>query len=400
MHSKSHQKSTKHSRSLQIIGVVLSIIIALLYIPSVYLANSLAYKTRQDIKYEVIEHPELLFPSEYTRIFSFGAKESMADFLWISLIQYIGSNVIEAEYKKYMAKMVDIITDLSPKFSYPVEVSLILLPEANKLYENYSEQDVARHRENAIKLGKKIMAQTCSKTKIQAIEKTSLLSDIVGNKNLENPCSNGMIPYYLGYIYYFLENNPGQSAYYYKIASAQHDDTPEFARTMYAIMSGKSGDREKSAYLFLSLALGDTPSSDCSQAVNQIKTLLSQYSFTELTKSPEYLKALNTTFQSIAKVTLEKQGKASTEENITSNTCLSSLGKVVREHNLAYIEEGDNGYVSRYGKSAKNAKTLRDAGYISYLPLDFQRNGNDNFEVIYFYNDKTKSWDYRRGTYE
>ena len=47
-----------------------------------------------------------------------------------------------------------------------------------------------------------------------------------------------MIPYYMGYVYYFNENNPAKSAEYYKIATTQ-DDTPEFARNMYAIMSGK-----------------------------------------------------------------------------------------------------------------------------------------------------------------
>lgn len=41
-----------------------------------------------------------------------------------------------------MAKMVDIMTDLSPEFSYPVENALILLPESNKLYETYSESEV------------------------------------------------------------------------------------------------------------------------------------------------------------------------------------------------------------------------------------------------------------------
>lgn len=208
-----------------------------------------------------------------------------------------------------------------------------------------------------------------------------------------------MIPYYMGYIYYFLENNPAQSARYYKIASAHSDGTPEFARTMYAIMSGKSGDREKSAYLFLSLALSDDPSSECSQAVNEIRILLGRYSFGELTKNPAYLKALNESFQAIAKNTLEKQGQSTTEENITANTCLSSLGKVVREHNLAYIETGDMTYREQNGRSAKNAQILKEAGYIDYLPQDFQRNGGDNFEVIYFYNDKTKSWDYRRGAY-
>lgn len=185
-----------HNRNL-VFGILSSVILAALYLPSVYFANTQAYKKSAQFSYEKIEHPEILLPSEYTKLLSFGAKEALSDLYWVSLIQYIGGNVIQADYKKYMANMVNLITDLSKEFSYPVEVSLILLPESNKLYEAYSEKEVQSQRSAAILLGKKMMEQSCDQEKLKKINESEELSDIIANPNMANPCRNGMIPYYL-----------------------------------------------------------------------------------------------------------------------------------------------------------------------------------------------------------
>ena len=72
------------------IGILGSILLFVLYFPSVYFANNMAYKYVTAIKYEKVEHPEFLFASDQTRLFSFGARETIADLYWINLIQYIG----------------------------------------------------------------------------------------------------------------------------------------------------------------------------------------------------------------------------------------------------------------------------------------------------------------------
>lgn len=62
-----------------------------------------------------------------------------------------------------------------------------------------------------------------------------------------------MIPYYLGYISYWDLHDGAKSSEFYRIASA-NTDVVTGARTMAAIMQGKSGDREKAIIMLLSLA--------------------------------------------------------------------------------------------------------------------------------------------------
>ena len=358
----------------------------------------MAYKYVTAIKYEKVEHPEFLFASDQTRLFSFGARETIADLYWIGLIQYIGGNVIQADYKKYMARIVDLVTDLSPKFSYPVEVSLILLPDSNKLYETYSDDEVNSQRKSAINLGEKMMSQSCDPEKLKKIEQTSNLQDLLEKKELRNPCSNGMIPYYMGYVYYFNENNPAKSAEYYKIATTQ-DDAPEFARNMYAIMSGKWGERQKSIALFLSLAGNDKKENSlCSDGIKQMRDILGWWDFESAVTNPSFIQAVNKLYGQITKDILKND--TNTKDNIMNNTCLSSIGKATREVNLAYIEHYDDIYFQQHQEHARDAQTLLKKKWIPYLPKDFQQDGDDNLEVIYFYNQETKAWDYKRGRYD
>jgi hypothetical protein len=379
------------------LGILSSVLLFVLYFPSVYFANNMAYKYVTAIKYEKVEHPEFLFASDQTRLFSFGARETIADLYWIGLIQYIGGNVIQADYKKYMARIVDLVTDLSPKFSYPVEVSLILLPDSNKLYETYSDDEVNSQRKSAINLGEKMMSQSCDPEKLKKIEQTSNLQDLLEKKELRNPCSNGMIPYYMGYVYYFNENNPAKSAEYYKIATTQ-DDAPEFARNMYAIMSGKWGERQKSIALFLSLAGNDKKENSlCSDGIKQMRDILGWWDFESAVTNPSFIQAVNKLYGQITKETLKND--ANTKDNIMNNTCLSSIGKATREVNLAYIEHYDDIYFQQHQEHARDAQDLLKKKWIPYLPKDFQQDGDDNLEVIYFYNQETKAWDYKRGRY-
>ena len=68
------------------LGILSSVLLFVLYFPSVYFANNMAYKYVTAIKYEKLEHPEFLFASEQTRLFSFGARETIAALYWVGLI--------------------------------------------------------------------------------------------------------------------------------------------------------------------------------------------------------------------------------------------------------------------------------------------------------------------------
>lgn len=66
--------------------------------------------------------------------------------------------------------------------------------------------------------------------------------------------------------------------------------------------------------------------------------------------------------------------------------------------NLQYIQDADDRYFADKGTHAKDAKTLLDEKYITYLPKDYQQQSKE-YEIIYFYNEKTKSWDFEMGKY-
>lgn len=66
--------------------------------------------------------------------------------------------------------------------------------------------------------------------------------------------------------------------------------------------------------------------------------------------------------------------------------------------NLKYIQDADAIYFRDTGTHAKNAKVLLDKKYISYLPKDYQKQ-SEEFEVIYYFNEKTSGWDFEMGKY-
>jgi len=49
-----------------------------------------------------VNHPEMLPTSEAAEASSFGFRNVIADLYWLQAIQYIGSNAIDGEYKKYL----------------------------------------------------------------------------------------------------------------------------------------------------------------------------------------------------------------------------------------------------------------------------------------------------------
>ena len=231
-------------------------------------------KAHSDIRRNVVEHPEFIPTASNVKLFGAGYDTLIADFYWLSAVQYVGSNAIGAEYKKYLASMIGLVTDLSPKFQYPYEVALLLLPDYNERYEKLSKAEQDAHIQEAVALGEKAMKMGCDAKKIELIKKENDLTKVTTDPIYRNPCSNSMIPYYLGYIYYWNVHDPIKSSEYYKIASANTDGLSG-ARTMAALMRGKGGDREKAILMFLSLAErnstanGDTSETNESLSANE-----------------------------------------------------------------------------------------------------------------------------------
>lgn len=149
--------------------------------------------------------------------------------------------------------MLDLITDLNPHFTFPYQIGELLLPAYNERYEKLSPEEVRKNIDQAIQLGLKGIKNNCDATKVEKAKNEYDIAKLWTDETYKNACSDPIIPYYLAYVYYWNLHDGAKSSEYYRIAST-NTDAPTGARTMAAVMQGKSGDREKAIIMLLSLA--------------------------------------------------------------------------------------------------------------------------------------------------
>jgi hypothetical protein len=114
--------------------------------------NHINYQKHIEIKQTFIKHPEKLPTKETAYYTSLGFKNLRADWYWLEAIQYIGSNAISSEYKKYLFVMLDLITELNPYFEHPYTLGQLIIPSYNQRYENRSEEERNKYIEQAMQL--------------------------------------------------------------------------------------------------------------------------------------------------------------------------------------------------------------------------------------------------------
>jgi len=202
-------------------------------------SSGINYKQHTDIKRTLVNHPEFIPTSEMTNLSAGGFGNIVADSYWLSVIQYIGSNALGSEYKAYLFAMLNLITDLNPYFTYPYQIGELLLPSYNERYENLSKEEIQKNIDQAIKIGLKGIEKNCDTTKVEKAKSEFNLKKLWTDESYRNACRDSMIPYYLAYIYYWNLHDGMKSSQYYRIAST-NSDAPTGARTMAAIMQGKS----------------------------------------------------------------------------------------------------------------------------------------------------------------
>lgn len=358
--------------------------------------SSIQEKTFHDVvERNLVKHPEFIPAASDVRLASSGFDNMIADLYWLSAIQYVGENAIAADYKKYLYEMLTLVTDLHPHFTTPYEVGLLLLPEMNARYETISDEQQKANIEKGIMLGERGMQRTCDAEKIRKILAEPELSQVWQNPAYKNPCANSMIPYYLAYVEYFDRHDPTKSSDYYRI-SAAGEDAPTGARIMSAIMRGKSGNREKSILMFLSIAesLAGEKAKACGEAADRLRSvLLTPFSQDDKQEIP------GSFVQQVEQLRIEAVGNLQEKETGESAnmSCSTYLGKAVRELNLEYLVRKDKAFVARTGKIVADALELQKAGGIDFLPKDYQVL-EEGLEIIYVKNEDG-SWDYMTGTY-
>lgn len=143
--------------------------------------------------------------SEYAQFVSFGAREFLADWYWLNLIQYYGGGDPQGQYRK-LAELFDLVTTLSPKFTAPYRTGLLILPG-----EGFVDE--------ALRLGEK------------------------GKKDQPQ---NWEIPYYTGLIYHLHKKDYAAAAKEFEQA-ASLPGAPESAR-LFAAVYYKEADQKTTAY--------------------------------------------------------------------------------------------------------------------------------------------------------
>lgn len=374
------------------IGVI---ILLLLILTGLYKINELNYINHLEIKQSIVKHPENLPTKQTAENTSFGFKNLRADFYWLEAIQYIGSNAISSEYKKYLFIMLDLITHLNPYFEHPYIIGQLLLPDYNERYEKLTKDEQNKYTNQGIELGQKWIRNFCNQDKINLIKNENDLNKLWADNTLKNPCKTYSIPYYLAYVYFQYKKDPTNASLYYKISSL-NEDAPEWAKIMTAIMQWKWWNREKSYFMFLNIAKSLKSTDEvCLNFANNLEKIWIWIFYNKNLKLDEnVIKQLWILRDKIFWKFDEKK-----EEKILSDMeCWNYVNKAIRELNLSFIEKANEEYKkSNNWKNAIDAKELFDKWYIKYLPTDFQQ--YKDYWIFYEYNPDIWNFDYKMENY-
>lgn len=356
-----------------------------------FVNNSQNYAVAKDIQRNFVNHPENLPTPEVAKLWSFWFANMAADIYWLQTIQYIWSNVVESEYKKYLYQMIELITELNPYFESPYVIGQLLLPSNENNYDDYSGKNITEDMLEAKALWLKGIKNFCDSKKISAIFKQENLWEIISNPQYKNPCESYKIPYYLAFTHYFYLKEPKKSAAYYKVVAAQND-APEGAKILAAIMQWRSGEREKSLFMFLSLAQSLASENEaCGVLTKNLEQVYYWLSEWILVLNGELIKNIQTVRDEV----LPKLTDENEDEILDDTQCSNYLTKAIRELNLLYLQKADNAYILANPNvvSAMNPETLFSEWYIDFIPTDYQQ--YEDTGIIYRFDDEIGGFDFR-----
>lgn len=360
-----------------------------------YNINNKNYEKHIEIKQNLVKHPEYLPTKETAKYTAFWFKNLRADLYRLQAIQYIWSNAISSEYKKYLYIILDLITELNPFFEHPYVIGSLLLPDYNQRYEDLSQDEQNKHVLEWEEIWLKWIENFCNLEKIELIKNENNLIKIWKEEKYLNPCKTFSIPYYLAYLYYFYKKEPLNAANYYKVASA-NEDSPEWAKIMAAIMQWKWWNREKSYFMLLNLAkFIENEDKVCIDFASELENI---WAWIFIQKNILLDEKIIKLVQEARIETFWEYDEKNEEVALSNTKCSNYVNKAVRELNLAYIEKANEEFKKDHNWApALNAKWLFDDWYIKFLPTDFQQ--YKDYWIIYEYNKDTKNYDYSMWNY-
>jgi tetratricopeptide (TPR) repeat protein len=166
--------------------------------------------------------------AQYLRLMSLGYDNVLADVLWFRTINYFGSHYRGDRVYPWLAHMCDLVTDLDPRAEHVYRFAGTILPwEADQ-----------------------------ADAGIRLLEK--------GVKALPN---SWLLPYWLGFSYYFFKNDFESATKYLRIAAQLPDAHPSVARLAARIASQHYGP--ETTMRFLSEIRNNAYSEEMRQVINE-----------------------------------------------------------------------------------------------------------------------------------
>lgn len=179
-------------------AVLLSLALVALIQKQFDLSQTVYVKQKQKA---VMAISEPLIPStKALEIISLGHPQVVADILWLQMIQYFGGGNSNGKYRG-LAPMVERITSLDPKFEYPYQFGMVVLPFMDGI-------------DSAIRIGEQAM------------------------KVFPN---NGLLAYYHASNYHLYKKDYKQASYWYDKASTL-PGAPGAAKQLAAVTKSKIND--------------------------------------------------------------------------------------------------------------------------------------------------------------
>jgi len=158
-------------------------------------------------------------------------------------------------------------------------------------------------------------------------------------------------------------------------------------------MQGKWWEREKSLYMFLSLAQ-NTNSQDesCLFLSVRLEEIYKEIKQNNASLTWEFIRDIELYANGI----LPKLSQENEQELLDDTQCTNFLAKAIREINLMYLEEADSRYVSDNPDeiSAMTTEKLLESWYINFIPTDYQQYEWEDYGIIYEYNNEIGRFDY------
>ncbi|TKB76778.1 MAG: hypothetical protein E8D45_05695 [Nitrospira sp.] len=212
---------------------------------------------------------------EYLKVAVLGYRQAVADLIWIKVVQHLGERKPSIQSYLWAYHAADVLTDLDPKFAMVYQsVGTIL-----GVWADRPEESIA-----------------------------------ILTKGMQHNPTVWELPFYVGYDYFYVLNQPGAAAKYFQIAS-ELPGAPEYLPRLAARMSVEVGDHDAAL---------------------------------------EFLQRLY----------------AQTKDERLREGLQRRILEVQAERGIRQLEEAVQRYAKRFGKGPKKLEDLVARGFLSELPVE------------------------------